>query len=328
MDDVIDDSEFAALAERHRRELHVHCYRMLGSLDEAEDLVQETLLRAWRARRGFEGRSSARAWLYRIATNACLDALRRRPRRVLAADVPPAEPAAPDAPAAEVSWLQPYPDSMLDAVPDRGAGPAEAAESRETLELAFLAAIQHLAPRQRAALILRDALGWSASETAALLETSVAAANSALQRGREALKVHLPARRSEWSRTPGADEADQALLARYIEALERADVAGLAALLAADARMTMPPYTTWFAGRGAIAIFHARAVFGGGRAFRHIATRANRQPAAAVYMRAPGDAAFMPLAIDVLRIDAGRIAEINAFVLPGLFDRFGLPPSL
>ena len=328
MDVVIDESEFAALAERHRRELHVHCYRMLGSLDEAEDLVQETLLRAWRGRRGFEGRSSARAWLYRIATNACLDALRRRPRRVLAADVPPAEPAAPDAPAAEVSWLQPYPDSMLDAVPDRGAGPAEAAESRETLELAFLAAIQHLAPRQRAALILRDALGWSASETAALLETSVAAANSALQRGREALKAHLPARRSEWSRTPGADEADQALLARYIEALERADVAGLAALLAADARMTMPPYATWFAGRDAIAIFHARAVFGGGRAFRHIATRANRQPAAAVYMRAPGDAAFLPLAIDVLRIDAGRIAEINAFVLPGLFGRFGLPPSL
>jgi RNA polymerase sigma-70 factor (ECF subfamily) len=325
----MEESDFAALAERHRRELQVHCYRMLGSLEEAEDLVQETFLRAWRGRREFEGRSSARAWLYRIATNACLDALRRRPRRVMAADVPPAVPGAPErAPEAELSWLQPYPDSLLDAVPDRGAGPAEAAESRETLELAFLAAIQHLPPRQRAALVLRDALGWSASETAALLETSVAAANSALQRGRETLKAHLPARRSEWRREPGADEEERALLARYIAALEAADVAGLVALLAEGARMTMPPYATWFDGREAIAAFHADSVFGGGRAFRHIATRANRQPAAAVYMRAPGESAFLPLAIDVLRVEDGRIAEINAFVLPELFPRFGLPPSL
>ncbi len=162
----MEEPDFAALAERHRRELQVHCYRMLGSLEEAEDMVQETLLRAWRGRRAFEGRSSARAWLYRIATNACLDALRRRPRRVLVADVPAADPAAADPPEAELPWLQPYPDRLLDAVPDRDAGPAEAAEARETIELAFLAAIQHLPPRQRAALILRDALGWSARETA------------------------------------------------------------------------------------------------------------------------------------------------------------------
>ena len=324
----MEEPDFAALAERHRRELQVHCYRMLGSLEEAEDMVQETLLRAWRGRGAFEGRSSARAWLYRIATNACLDALRRRPRRVLVADVPAADPASDDPPEAELPWLQPYPDRLLDAVPDRDAGPAEAAEARETIELAFLAAIQHLPPRQRAALILRDALGWSARETAELLETTVAAANSALQRGREALAAHLPARRSEWARRPGAGDDERALLARYIDAMERADVAGLTALLAEDARMTMPPYATWFDGRDAVAAFHAASVFGGGRAFRHIATRANRQPAAAVYMRAPGGTDFLPLAIDVLRIEDGRIAEINAFVLPGLFPRFGLPPGL
>jgi RNA polymerase sigma-70 factor (ECF subfamily) len=246
---------------------------------------------------------------------------------VLAADVPAADGEDPDVPDAEILWLQPYPDSLLDAVPDPGTGPAEAAEARETVELAFLAAIQHLPPRQRAAVILRDALGWSARETAALLETSVAAANSALQRGRETLAAHLPARRSTWGRDPGADEAERALLARYIAALEAADAVGLSALLVEDARMTMPPYATWFAGREAIVAFHGRSVFGGGRAFRHIATRANRQPAAAVYMRAPGETAFLPLAIDVLRVEGGRIAEINAFVLPDLFARFGLPPS-
>lgn len=323
----MDEPEFAALAERHRRELRVHCYRMVGSLDEAEDLVQETFLRAWRGRASFEGRASPRVWLYRIATNACLDVLRRRPRRVLAADVPAGDPAATDMPTAELPWLQPYPDALLEGVADGGAGPAELAESRETIELAFLAAIQHLPPRQRAAVIVRDALGWSAAETAELLDTSVAAANSALQRGRETLAGHLPARRADWAR-PGADEEQRALLARYIAAHEDSDADALAALLAEDARMTMPPYPTWFAGRDAIAAFHAANVFGGGRAFRQLPTGANRQPAVAVYMRAPGGTAFMPLAIDVLRVESGRIAEINAFVLPEIFPRFGLPPSL
>ena len=308
-----DESAFAALAEPHRHELQVHCYRMLGSLEESEDLVQETFLRAWRGREGFRGRSSFRAWLYRIATNACLDALERRP--------PPADEA-------DLPWLQPYPDELLEAVPDRAAGPAAAAEAKETIELAFLAAIQHLPPRQRAVLILRDALGWSARETAALMEASPAAANSVLQRAREALTARLPARRVDWPRAAGADERERALLGRYIDAMERADVTALVAMLTDDARMTMPPYPDRFEGADAIAAFHSREVFGGGREFRHLATRANRQPAAAVYMRGPGETAFSPLAIDVLRIEDGRLAEITAFVLPQLFARFGLPASL
>ena len=328
MRETTDEAAFVAAAERHRRELQVHCYRMVGSLEESEDLVQETFLRAWRGRRSFRGRSSLRTWLYRIATNACLDALERRPRRVLAADVAPADPAAPDLAEADLPWLQPFPDAMLEAVPDDAAGPEAAAEASETIELAFLAAIQHLPPRQRAVLVLRDVLGWSARETAALMETSVAGANSALQRARETLKAHLPPARSEWRRRPGAGEAERALLRRYIAAMEGADVDELLDLLAEEARMTMPPYPTWFAGARAIADFHVGEVWAGGRAYRHVATRANRQPAAAVYMRAPGDDAFRPLVIDVLRVGDGRIAEINAFVLPALFPRFGLPSKL
>jgi RNA polymerase sigma-70 factor (ECF subfamily) len=322
-----DEAAFAAMAERHRRELQVHCYRMTGSLEESEDLVQETFLRAWRGRRGFRGRASLRTWLYRIATNACLDALERRPARVLAADVAPADPAAPDLREVDLPWLQPYPDALLDAVPDQGAGPAAAAEAKETIELAFMAAIQHLPPRQRAALILRDVLGWPARETAAVLETTVAAANSALQRARATLRDRLPAARSEWRRAPGVGEAERELLRRYIAAMESADVDGLVAMLAEDARMTMPPFPTWFAGARAIAAFHAGTVWAEGRAYRHVATAANRQPAAAVYLREPGDAAFRPLAIDVLRVEGGRIAAIDAFVLPLLFPRFGLPPA-
>jgi RNA polymerase sigma-70 factor, ECF subfamily len=322
-----DEAAFAALAERHRRELQVHCYRMTGSLEESEDLVQETFLRAWRGRRGFRGRSSLRTWLYRIATNACIDALERRPRRRLAADVAPADPEAPDFAETDVPWLQPYPDALLDEIPDESAGPAAVAESRETIELAFMAAIQHLAPRQRAVLLLRDVLGWSARETAELMESSVAASNSALQRARATLKAQLPSARSDWRRPPGAGHEERELLRRYIAAMERADVEGLVAMLADDARMTMPPYPTWFDGARAIARFHVSTVWGGGRAYRHVATRANRQPVAAVYVRAPGDDAFRPLGLDVLRVEGGRITEINAFVLPDLFPRFGLPPE-
>ena len=278
MRETTDEAAFAAAAERHRRELQVHCYRMVGSLEESEDLVQETFLRAWRGRRSFRGRSSLRTWLYRIATNACLDALERRPRRVLAADVAPADPAAPDLAEADLPWLQPFPDAMLEAVPDDAAGPEAAAEASETIELAFLAAIQHLPPRQRAVLVLRDVLGWSARETAALMETSVAAANSALQRARETLKAHLPPARSEWRRRPGAGEAERALLRRYIAAMEGADVDELLDLLAEEARMTMPPYPTWFAGARAIADFHAGEVWAGGRGLP--ARRDAGQPAA------------------------------------------------
>src|SRR6185312_1018776 len=200
---TLDERSFGARVEPHRRELHVHCYRMLGSFDDSEDLVQETFTRAWRSREQFEGRSSLRAWLYRIATNACLDALDKRPRTV--------------SPTGEVLWLQPYPDELLDELADEEPGPEAAAVSRETIELAFLVAIQHLPPLQRAVLIIRDVLGFSARETATLLETSAPAVNSALQRARAAMADHLPERRLEWA--PGTDpsSAERELLARLME---------------------------------------------------------------------------------------------------------------
>jgi RNA polymerase sigma-70 factor, ECF subfamily len=198
-----DQSAFGALAERYRRELHVHCYRMLGSFEDAEDLVQETFLRAWHRRATFAGHSTFRAWLYRIATNACLDALARRPRQV----PPGSAPAAGAAPSPEVSWLRPYPDHLLQAVAPSDEEPDVAVVTKETIELAFLVAIQHLPPRQRAVLILRDVLGWSAREAASMLDASVASANSALQRARATLRQHLPERRLDWA--PSADSSRQ-----------------------------------------------------------------------------------------------------------------------
>jgi RNA polymerase sigma-70 factor (TIGR02960 family) len=221
-----DQVAFAGLAERYRRELQVHCYRMLGSFQDAEDLVQETLLRAWRRRQQFQGRSSFRAWLYRIATNACLDALASRSRRILPYQVaPPTDPraASPPSPDYEIAWLQPYPDRLLDQVAPGDAEPDAQVVAKETIELAFLAAIQLLPPRQRAVLILRDVPGWSAKETATLLETSVAGVNSALQRARATLKQHLPPRRLDWAPSSAPSQEERAVLQRYIDATERAD---------------------------------------------------------------------------------------------------------
>jgi RNA polymerase sigma-70 factor (TIGR02960 family) len=224
--------EFETLVRRHRGELRVHCYRMLGSLDEAEDLAQETFLRAWRNIDRFEGRSSLRAWLYRIATNACLDALDGRSRRILPYDL------SSSSPPADVRWLQPFPDRLREPTASQ---PEAAAVDRETIELAFLAAIQHLPPRQRAALILCDVLGWPAKETAAALDGSAASVNSALQRARATLRDHLPARRQDWtpSTAPTADEL--VVLRGYMSAVERADIAAVAELLAQEVRATMPP---------------------------------------------------------------------------------------
>jgi RNA polymerase sigma-70 factor (ECF subfamily) len=291
---------------------------MLGSFEEAEDLVQETLLRAWRAWRGRAARgehSTFRAWLYRIATNACLDVLRRRPRQA-------------PRPASRVPWLQPYPDRLLDEVAASGAEPAAAVVAKETIELAFLAAVQHLPPRQRAVLLLRDVLGWSAREAASLLDASVPAVNSALQRARATLRTHRPAAGPAGAppTAPGADE--QLLVRRYVDVVERGDVAGFVALLREDARLTMPEV---FAGRAALAALF-RQSFGpagaGARGdFRCVPTRANRQPAVACYVRRPGDAAYRALTLDVLRIEAGALAEIAVFG-PGPLPAFGLPPTL
>src|ERR687896_2527562 len=286
-----DEAAFAELVERHRRELQVHCYRMLGSLEDSEDLVQETFLRAWRGRASFSPReaSSFRAWLYRIATNACLDVLRKRPRRILPPQVAPAgDPAAPPPPPADLPWLQPYPDRLLEPIAPAGDEPRAGGIARETIELAFLAAIQHLPPRQRAVLILRDVLGWSAKETALLLEASVGSVNSALQRARATLRDRLPERRTEWAPSSGPSEQERELLRRYVDAHERADVHALAALLREDARLTMPPHPTWYEGREAILVATRKGFDPAFGRLRGVVVGANLQPAVAHYLRAPG----------------------------------------
>jgi RNA polymerase sigma-70 factor, ECF subfamily len=324
-----DESAFTRLAESYRRELQVHSYRLLGSLEDAEDMVQETYLRAWRSRSTFEGRSSFRAWLYGIATNACLDLLRRRPPRVLPPQVAgAADPRVPPLPAADLPWLQPYPDRLLEPIAAADTEPDAVLVEKETIELAFLVAIQHLSPRQRAVLILRDVLGWRAKETAGLLDATVGAVNAALQRARSTLKQHLPARRLEWAPDSDPTAEERSLLQRYVDAHERADASALVELLRDDARLTMPPTPTWYDGRAAIVRFHADQLFGPGYRWRFVLTAANRQPAVAFYTRSPGGSEYRAAVIDVLRIEGGLIGRIDAFVLPQLFAAFSLPTTM
>jgi RNA polymerase sigma-70 factor (ECF subfamily) len=314
-----DETAFTALTERYRRELQLHCYRMLGSLEDSEDLVQETFLRAWRRRRSFQGRSSFRAWLYGIATNACLDALGRRRRAAPSTSANPAE----------IPWLQPYPDRLLEGIAPSDEQPDAVVVAKETIELAFLVAIQHLPPKQRAVLILRDVLGWSAKETAALLDGSVAAVNSALQRARAALKEHLPRRRTEWAAGADPSEEERALLQRYMDANERGDGDALVELLREDARFTMPPEPTVVVGGDQVVAFWVEGGFGS-ESFGHlrcVLTRANTQPAVACYLRRPGESEYRALALDVLRIEDGAVAEVTTFA-PDVFPAFGLPPTL
>ena len=308
-----DEAAFAILAERHRRELHVHCYRMVGSFEEAEDLVQETFLRAWRSRDSFAGGPGFRAWLYRIATNASLDAIRARSRRVASLSS-----------LAEVPWLQPYPDRLLEAAAPSDEQPEAVAISRETISLAFLAALQVLPPRQRAALIARDVLGWPASETAAALGTSVAAANSALQRARATMQSHLPGSRAEWSaREPSAEERE--LVGQFIAAHERLDADAAIAIAARDIRVTMPPLPYCFQGTEAIALLLADAA--GMGEWRLVPAGANRMPAAASYLRRPGDSVFRAFKLDVMRAEGAVIAEITTFPADH-FAAFGLQLTL
>jgi RNA polymerase sigma-70 factor (TIGR02960 family) len=308
----MDEAAFTALAEPHRRELHVHCYRMLASFDEAEDAVQETFLNAWRGRSGFQGGSLFRAWLYRIATNVCLDMLRRNSRRAGTRSL------------AEVPWIQPYPDLLLDQAAPTDEQPEAVAVERETISLVFLAALQALPPRQRAALIARDVLGWPASETAEALGTSVAAANSALQRARTTMQSHLPARRADWSARPPSS-AERELLEQFIEAHERLDTEAAIAVAARDIRITMPPFPFVYDGADSIRPLMAEAAAMG--EWRVLPTAANRMPAAAGYLRRPGDSLFRAFKLDVMRIEAGMIAEITTFN-EALFPAFGLPLEL
>ena len=322
----MDEASFTALTEPYRRQLHVHCYRMLGSFDDADDLVQETLMRAWKGRAQFEGRSMVRTWLYRIATNACLDLLESKSRRVLSLESP--QSAEPNA----VDWLQPYPDRLLDEIASSESQPDSLVIARETIELAYLAAIQYLPPRQRAILILRDALGWSAKETAGLLDETVAAVNSALNRARSMMRKRLPRQRLEWSAAAEPTNAEREVLERYMHATDRADVAALTALLREEALLTMPPFPTWFLGREEIANAFALAIdpnlptYQG--QFRTVATAANRQPALAAYVRHPGESEYRALGLDVLRLDGDQVIEITRFVTADMFAAFGLPMTV
>jgi RNA polymerase sigma-70 factor (ECF subfamily) len=316
------DADFARLTAPYRRELLAHCYRLLGSVDDAEDLVQETYLRAWRAYGRFEGRSSLRTWLYRIATNACLTALGQRARRRLPSGLggPGDEPGPPwDAPDAEVSWLQPLPDALVTAAPE-SEGPEAVAVSRESVRLALIASLQHLPPRQRAVLLLRDVLAFPAAEVAVILGTTTSAVKSALQRARARLEQAAPAPESV---TEPAEPELRALLDRYIAAFVTSDAAALRSLLRADLTLELPPSAAWYRGDDAAA--NAVAGLGSPGEWRMLPTAANGAPAAAAYRRA-GDGTHRAFGIVVLTPADGAIARITVFADPALLPAFGFPP--
>jgi RNA polymerase sigma-70 factor, ECF subfamily len=321
-----DESAFSRIVEAHRAELHAHCYRMLGSLHDADDALQDTLVRAWRGLAKFGGRSSLRTWLYRIATNACLDVIARRPKRVLPIDYgpPAASPTDVAEPLIESVWVEPYPDEAL-GTGDGYATPEARYERREAVELAFIAALQHLPATQRAVLLLRDVLGFSAREASESLDTSVASVNSALQRARKAVNERLPERSQQATLRALGDERTRQLVEAYIDAWSRSDVDAVAALLAEGAVFSMPPTPTWWRGRELIA---GLANAEGCPETRMVAIRANGQPAIASYGVDPETGRFTASAIDVLTIDGGQISEVTAFVTPQIFPRFGLPSEL
>jgi RNA polymerase sigma-70 factor, ECF subfamily len=317
--------DFGELVRRYRRELHVYCYRMLGSFDEAEDHVQEVLLRAWRSRDQFEGRSSLRTWLYRVATNACLDTLRRDARR--AVPVSSSAPAGSGPSVAAMPWVQPYPDSLLDELAAEQPGPEAVAVNRETISLTFLATIQLLPPRQRAVLILRDVISWPAAEVAGLLDMSVPAVNSALQRARRTLRDQWPDGRLGWAPATEPDSGQRRLLQRFIDAHERADPEALIAILRHDIRLAISPLAGEWNGRQVVGDALREGMNSLGQ-WRVLPIRANGQPGAAGYLRRPGETTFRPFVLSVLRIENGSLADIAAFEQPSMFEAFGLPASV
>ena len=323
-----DEQAFHALAERYRHELQVHCYRILGSPQDAEDLVQETLLAAWRGLDGFVGRSSVRTWLYKIATNRCLNALRDASRRPGggAPQLPP-DPPEPTR-VAEPLWLQPYPDALLDALPDAAPGPEQRYEAREAVGLAFVAGLQRLPPSQRAILVLRDVLGYRAAEVAELLDTSTASVNSGLQRARAAIEQRLPAAGRERAPLPRS-AAERRLVGRFADAFEAGDVDTVVELLTDDAWLTMPPVPLEYQGRERIARFLSVVPAGGDlRRFRLVPTRANGQPAFGVYQRDAQCPIAHAIGILVLTLEGERIAALTAFHDTGVLPLFGLPRTL
>ena len=324
-----DQDAFRQLTEPHRRELQAHCYRILGSAQDAEDALQETLLAAWRGLGGFEERSSVRTWLYRVATSRCLNALRAGPRRPPVSEpvVPPTAEWPEPSRLSEVVWLEPFADFMLDDVADVAPGPETRYEAREAISLAFIAALQHLPPRQRAVLVLRDVLGYRTAEVADMLESTEDSVNSALKRARASLDARLRAsRQREVAPLPRSSE-EEALIERFTNAFVAGDVAGVVALLTEDVWLTMPPIPLEYHGRELVAHFHASVVFRGGRRYQLVATRANRQPAFGLYVTERHAPVAHANGLLVLTLTGPRICALTRFdnsVLP----HFGLPRTL
>ena len=323
-----DEDAFRVLVETHRAELHAHCYRMLGSLHDAEDALQDAFLRAWRGLCRFDGRSTFRRWLYRVTTNACLDALARRPKRVLPIDYGPnaGEADVPGEPVAGPVWLEPYPDELL-GVEDGYAAPAARYERREAIELAFVAALQHLPPRQRAVLVLREVLGFSAKEVAESLGTTVASVTSSLQRARKTIDERLPEMSQQATMRSLGEERVRELVEQFVDAFERGDVEAIVSLLDEDATFEMPPYPAWHRGREAIA--DSWLMPGGPPPrLRYLPTNANGQLAVGAYALDAERSVYLPIALDVLTLRGRRIVAVTAFRTPELFPRFGLPEQL
>jgi RNA polymerase sigma-70 factor (ECF subfamily) len=324
------ESAFHRLVESHRAEFHAHCYRMLGSLHDAEDALQDALLRAWRGLPNFDGRSSLRTWLYRIATNACLDILARRPKRVLPLDYgPPRDPASgeSDAPVMNDIWIEPYPDGEL-GLEDGYSVPEARYEQREAVELAFVAALQHLPVRQRAVLILREVLGFSAKEVASLLDATPTSVHSTLQRARRTAEERLPDRSQQATLRSLGDKRQRSIVERFVKAFEDGDVKAILAMLVEDVSFAMPPYPDWCRGREAVG--RSWLMPGGPPPrLRYVPTRANGQLAVGTYGLDQDGGRYVPLALDVLTLRAdGQITDVFAFRTPDVFGSFGLPAEL
>jgi len=348
-----NEEAFRELIEPHRSELLAHCYRMLGSLHDAEDALQEALLRAWRGLPKFEGRSSLRSWLYKLATNTCLDAIGRRPKRVLPnGHVPSADPNdGPGEPLVESVWIEPYPDEQL-GVEDGYAAPEARYEWREGVELAFIAAMQHLSARQRAVLIMREVLGFSAREVADSLDGTVASVNSALQRARKSVDERLPERTQQATLRALGDERLREIVEGYTDAMQRGDVDAVVDMLAEEAAWSMPPLATWYSGLDSIRVFLAKGPLSGQWRWRRLAAHANGQPAVGAYTWLEQEQCYLPFALDVLTLEGDRIKEIASFItrtaeggdreyfarypdqameprkVVEVFERFGLPARL
>jgi RNA polymerase sigma-70 factor, ECF subfamily len=347
------DRNFADLVEQHRAELHAHCYRMLGSVHDADDALQDTLLRAWRGAAGLRDAGAARAWLYSIATNVCLTELERRRRRVLPHDFGPAVDGQtpPGAPAGESTWIEPYPDESI-GLPAGRAAPDATYEQREGVELAFVAALQHLGANQRAVLLLREVLGFSAQEAATMLKTTVASVNSALQRARAATAARVPERTQQATLRSLGDSGLRELVDRYLAAWEGNDVDAFASLLVEDASFAMPPLTTWYAPRDEVVAWARDSAMSGAWRWRALLARANAQPALAFYAWDEPVGAYLPFALCVLTLRDRLVSDVTAFIvrsiedsepesyerfpdqpmdprrLAGTFERFGLPDRI